>query len=279
MNYVLVAPPLMAKPVGRFHFLGALRATSDLMLEEILKSLTHIFYSLSICRLFLRNNEAVLFLTHWRTYAASQNCWLKIWETAASSGSKLVMQALCPLYPHAPKGSLMFFSSDWHQVGQTAGAPDYWRRLLLLMLCTLSGKTIIHTTCLLCCFLLVNPQLTLHVGNLASSPDCWLEWAVCGFGLKEAWFSYKTAKLKNWKMWRRKDHQVALCVHVLGSFPTFFSIFVFKSLWKRRHSVKIKSVPPARPPPEQLNNVSVFNEAMQNLTFILWIFWEPSSAG
>lgn len=71
-------------------------------------------------------------------------------------------------------------------------------------------------------------------------------------------------------LWRRKDHQVALCVHVLRSFPSFFSIFVFREISLEKEAFhKNQSVPPARPPPEQLNNVSVFNEAMQNFTSLL----------
>lgn len=67
----------------------------------------------------------------------SKNCWLKakckkqqhlVVETGNAGFSSLSL--------HVPKGSLIFFFSDWHQVGQTAGAPDHWGRLFLLMLCT-----------------------------------------------------------------------------------------------------------------------------------------------
>lgn len=62
------------------------------------------------------------------------------------------------------KASLMFSTSDRHQAGQTAGAPDHWRRMFMLIV-SIDVEITIKTTCFFCCFLLVNLQLTLHVEN------------------------------------------------------------------------------------------------------------------
>lgn len=120
----------------------------------------------------------------------------ELWRTAPPNGEHVVLQCLERIFVvwlslNIPtSGSLTFFSSDRHQVGQTTGAPDHWRRLLLLILRAILEKkkqkqtSIIHTTCSLCCFLLVNLQL--HVENLASSPD-----SCSSVGNSNMWFGSK----------------------------------------------------------------------------------------